>query len=123
MTLPQRAVAIVKRGLAILHPCVYGELGNATCRTELARALEREIALLLPGAEAKDVVDAFLARLDDVRQLVESDITAAYEGDPAATSRMEVVMAYPGVYAVTIHRLAHELYRLGVPVLPRISLA
>lgn len=120
MTLPQRAVAIVKRGLAILHPCVYGELGNATCRTELARALEREIALLLPGTEAKDVVDAFLARLDDVRQLVESDITAAYEGDPAATSRMEVVMAYPGVYAVTIHRLAHELYRLGVPVLPRI---
>ena len=120
MTLPQRAVAIVKRGLAILHPCVYGELGNATCRTELARALEREIALLLPQAAAKDIVEAFLARLDDVRRLVESDITAAYEGDPAATSRMEVVMAYPGVYAVTIHRLAHELYRLGVPVLPRI---
>lgn len=120
MTLPQRAVAIVKRGLAILHPCVYGELGNRACRDELARALAREIALLLPDRDAEAVTAAFLARLTEVRRLVETDITAAYEGDPAATSRMEVVMSYPGLYAVTIHRLAHELYRLGVPILPRI---
>jgi len=47
-------------------------------------------------------------------------VQAAYEGDPAATSRMEVVMAYPGMYAVTVHRLAHELYLLKVPILPRV---
>jgi serine O-acetyltransferase len=120
MTLPQRTVAIVKRGLAILHPCVYGELGNGTCLQEMARALEREVALLLPPARAKEIVSAFLARLPEVRRLVETDVTAAYEGDPAATSRMEVVMSYPGLHAVTVHRLAHELYRLGVPILPRI---
>lgn len=120
MTLPQRTVLIVKRGLAILHPCVYGELGSRDGVEALARDLEREIALLLPDRDSKEIVAAFTARLPDVRRLVETDITAAYEGDPAATSRMEVVMSYPGLYAVTIHRLAHELYRLGVPILPRI---
>lgn len=120
MTLPQRTVLIVKRGLAILHPCVYGELGNRDGIEALARDLEREIALLMPENDAAAVVGAFVGRLAEVRRLVETDVDAAYEGDPAATSRMEVVMSYPGLYAVTIHRLAHELYRLGVPILPRI---
>ena len=48
-----------------------------------------------------------------------SDVRAAYEGDPAATSPDEAVFCYPGVLAITKHRLAHELYRLGVPLLPR----
>ena len=51
---------------------------------------------------------------------METDVDAAYDGDPAATSRMEVVMAYPGLYAVTVHRLAHVLYKLKVPILPRV---
>ena len=120
MTLPQRIARIVRRGLAILHPCVYGELMSKTNVQELATELEREVELLCPDRSAKEIVDAFLARLPEIRRLVDSDIQAAYEGDPAATSRMEVVMAYPGVYAVTIQRLAHELYKLKVPVVPRI---
>jgi serine O-acetyltransferase len=120
MTLPQRIAMVVRQGLAFLHPCVYGELGASDLKGNIAAQLEREIAMLMPQADAKAIVAEFIAALPEVRRLVETDVTAAYEGDPAATSPMEVVMAYPGLYAVTIHRLAHELYRLGVPVIPRI---
>ena len=120
MTLPQRIALIVKRGLALLHPCVYGELGSKDTMAEIAAELEKEVAMLMPGTDAKAVVAAFMARLPEVKRLVETDVQAAYEGDPAATSPMEVVMAYPGLYAVTIHRLAHELYNLKVPIIPRI---
>ncbi len=120
MTLPQRIAIIVKRGLAFLHPCVYGELGRHDALGQLAADLEREIAMLMPHVDARQIVETFVARLPEVRRLVETDVTAAYEGDPAATSRMEVVMAYPGLYATTVHRLAHELYRLKVPIIPRI---
>ena len=120
MTLPQRIALIVRRGLALLHPCVYGELGSKNSVVELAAALEQEIALLQPGADAHAVVEAFVARLGEVKRLVETDVSAAYDGDPAATNRMEIVMAYPGVYAVTVHRLAHELWTLKVPILPRV---
>ena len=120
MTLPQRIALIVQRGLALLHPCVYGELGAKDPVASIAAGLEREIAMLMPGADAKAIVAQFVARLPEVRRLVETDVQAAYEGDPAATSPMEVVMAYPGLYAVAIHRLAHELYELKVPIIPRI---
>ena len=120
MTLPQRITVIVKRLLAHLHPCVYGELNASADADAIAESLEREIAMLIPGGDAAATTAAFISRLPEVRRIVETDVTAAYEGDPAATSRMEVVMASPGLYAVTIHRLAHELYRLKVPVIPRI---
>ncbi|MBR2940957.1 MAG: serine acetyltransferase [Kiritimatiellae bacterium] len=120
MTLPQRIALIVKRGLALLHPCVYGELGSKDLAAEIAAALEKEVAMLMPGKDAKALVAQFAARLPEVKRLVETDVQAAYEGDPAATSPMEVVMAYPGLYAVTIYRLAHELYNLKVPIIPRI---
>ena len=120
MTLPQRIALIVKRGLALLHPCVYGELASKDTTAEIAAELEKEVAMLMPGRDAKAVVAAFVARLPEVKRLVETDVQAAYEGDPAATSPMEVVMAYPGLYAVTIHRLAHELYNLKVPIIPRV---
>ena len=120
MTLPQRVAHIIRHGMSVLHPCVYGELGSGRAARDLADDLRRAIALLCPGRDPDEVVGAFVARIDAVRRLVETDIDAAYDGDPAATSRMEVVMSYPGVYAVTIHRLAHELYALNVPVIPRV---
>ena len=120
MTLPQRVALIVERAMALLHPCVYGELGAHDAVPRIATSLEHEISLLMPNADVKALVAAFVARLPKVRRLVDSDIQAAYEGDPAATSPMEVVMAYPGLYAVAIHRLAHELYTLKVPIIPRI---
>lgn len=103
-----------------MHPCVYGELGSKDNLANLASELRAEIALLCPERDAGEIIGAFIAKLPEIRRLVDSDVDAAYEGDPAATSRMEVVMAYPGLYAVTIHRLAHELYKLKVPIVPRI---
>ena len=120
MTLPQRIAHIVNHGLAALHPCVYGDLTARGAVGEIAADLQKEIALLCPGRDAKEIVDEFVAALPDVRRLVDTDVQAAYDGDPAATSRMEVVMAYPGLYAVTIHRLAHVLYKLKVPIIPRV---
>lgn len=61
-----------------------------------------------------------LDALPTLRATLENDITAAYEGDPAARSNMEVVMSYPGLYAITVHRIAHELYEAGVPLIPRV---
>lgn len=120
MTLPQRIAHILKHGMAVLHPCVYGELNSRGAIGEIASDLQREIALLCPDRDAAEIVAAFRERLPEVRRLVETDVQAAYDGDPAATSRMEVVMAYPGLYAVTIHRLAHELHKLKVPIIPRV---
>lgn len=120
MTLPQRIAHIVNHGLAALHPCVYGDLTARGAVGEIAADLQKEIALLCPDRDAKEIVDEFVAALPEVRRLVETDVQAAYDGDPAATSRMEVVMAYPGLYAVTIHRLAHVLYKLKVPIVPRV---
>ena len=120
MTLPDRIADIVRQGMVLLHPCVYGGLGANDAKSGICESLEREIALLMPGYDAKKIVGDFIARLPEVKRLVDTDVEAAYEGDPAATSPMEVVMAYPGLYAVTIHRMAHELYRLKVPIIPRI---
>ena len=119
MTLPERVEKLLKHAMALMHPCVYDELGK-TGELDIAGELLRELRLLMPKGDPEKTVTDFFNRLKEVRRLVDSDVTAAYEGDPAATSRMEVVMSYPGLYAVTVHRLAHELYRLKVPILPRV---
>ena len=62
----------------------------------------------------------FFRRIPAVRDLVQTDLQASYDGDPAATSYEEIIFSYPGLFAITVYRLAHELYRLGVPMLPRI---
>jgi serine O-acetyltransferase len=71
-------------------------------------------------AQAGVAVRAFAARLPAIRTLLDSDVLAAFHGDPAAGSVDEVLLCYPGVLAMIHHRLAHELYRLGLPLLARI---
>lgn len=68
---------------------------------------------------ADDAVDELARRLPKVRKLLGADARAAYEGDPAATSPDEAVFCYPGMTAITYQRIAHELYELGVPLIPR----
>ncbi len=70
-------------------------------------------------ARADDMTAGFLARLPEVRRLLATDVRAAYDGDPAATSPAETILCYPGVLALTCQRIAHELHLLGVPLLPR----
>ncbi|MDD2234499.1 MAG: serine acetyltransferase [Desulfitobacteriaceae bacterium] len=55
-----------------------------------------------------------------IRELLATDVQAAFDGDPAASSTDEIVFSYPGIFAISVHRLAHELYKLGVPLIPRI---
>ena len=62
----------------------------------------------------------FFGKIPAVRAMVQTDLQAAYDGDPAATSMAEIIFAYPGLFAITVYRLAHELYLLNVPMLPRI---
>ena len=71
-------------------------------------------------ARARTLSEIFMAELPAIGKMLLEDIEAAYEGDPAAISKMEVVMAYPGFRAITVHRLAHTLYSLQVPILPRV---
>ena len=72
-----------------------------------------------PRGDGKAVTDALMARMPAVRELLETDLVAAYEGDPAATCREEIITAYPAFEAMSVFRVAHELYVLGVPMLPR----
>ena len=73
-----------------------------------------------PDARALEIVREFGASLPDIRRLLDSDVLAAYHGDPAARSVDEVLLCYPGVHAVIHHRIAHRLYGLGVPLLARL---
>ena len=66
------------------------------------------------------ITHAFLSRLPAISRMLSTDVEAAYEGDPAATRPDEVIFCYPGVLAITNYRLAHELYSLKVPLIPRI---
>jgi serine O-acetyltransferase len=66
-----------------------------------------------------EIVKAFIATIPHMRSMLIEDVKAAYNGDPAALSYGEVKLAYPGLVAITSHRIAHELYGLGVPLIPR----
>ena len=70
--------------------------------------------------ESYRICRAFFDKLPTIREYVETDLLAAYDGDPAAGCFEEIILAYPGIRAVTVYRIAHELYLLKVPVLPRL---
>jgi serine O-acetyltransferase len=70
-------------------------------------------------ATAQQKTIALLSRLPDLRTILEQDVTAAFEGDPAAKGLSEIIFCYPGLEAVTVYRIAHELLQLGVPLIPR----
>lgn len=66
------------------------------------------------------VIKTFLQRLLVVREYLATDVEAAFDGDPAAFNKNEIILAYPGIWATAINRIAHELYKLNVPLIPRI---
>lgn len=72
------------------------------------------------GERSYEIVKAFIDTLPDIKALLELDIKAALQGDPAAANADEVIFCYPGFFAVFVYRLAHRLFDLGVPVIPRI---
>ena len=91
--------------------------------------LNRQITLVFRNAgqdeasaegKAQQVCLEFFRQIPQVRAMVQTDLEAAYDGDPAATGMAEIIFAYPGLFAITVYRLAHVLYTLNVPMLPRI---
>ena len=66
------------------------------------------------------IINEFLKQIPKVRRLIETDIEATFDGDPAAFDRSEIVLSYPGLYAIAVSRIAHELFLLNVPLIPRI---
>ena len=90
------------------------------CRIVLTDEIRKAAAFREDPLDADGMVNAFFSRLPAVKALLMKDIVALYEGDPAAKSREEVLLCYPGFYAITIFRLAHELYQLKVPLISRI---
>ncbi len=77
-------------------------------------------ALEQAQCHAQQVCLDFFRQIPQVRAMVQTDLQASYDGDPAATSMAEIIFAYPGLFAITVYRLAHVLYTLKVPMLPRI---
>ncbi len=70
--------------------------------------------------ESYRICKVFFKKLPTIRSYIETDLLAAFDGDPAAGCLEEIILAYPGLIAVTVNRLAHELYLLKVPVIPRL---
>ncbi|MHC1786663.1 MAG: serine O-acetyltransferase [Christensenellales bacterium] len=88
------------------------------------RRLMEQVALALPfdrdfGCDASCVGGRFITRLPDIKALLLKDAEAIYLGDPAARNIEEIILCYPGFHATLVYRLAHELYRLHVPLIPR----
>ncbi len=91
--------------------------------------LNKQISLACQGAgegeeaarqKAEEISLQFFQKIPSVRAVVQTDLQAFYDGDPAATDMSEIIFAYPGLFAITVYRLAHELHLLNVPLLPRI---
>ncbi len=143
ISLPDRraVIDVLKRLVAVLFPGCHGTgplaagaaSSPAVVRDEL-EAVEQALAeqctrayayaggapdndFAKAGAEA---AAAMLEALPEIRAMLADDIVAAYEGDPAAQSTMEVVISYPGFLAIAVHRLAHVLYKRKVPLVPRV---
>jgi len=88
---------------ALLHQCKLKQCDSEGCHTM-----------------AVEVTEHLLNQLPKIRGLLKTDIQAAFDGDPAASSFEEIILSYPGLKAITVHRIAHELYLKNVPLIPRI---
>jgi serine O-acetyltransferase len=90
---------------------------------QITRALRHELCQESPHIDfealAQKKAIEFLKRLPNVRHLLDQDVAAAFRGDPAAKNHHEIIFCYPGLEAITVYRLAHEMLHLGVPYIPR----
>lgn len=95
--------------------------------------LNKQIKMVLPYGEeygklseeklaekAQEMTNAFFGKIPQIREYLDTDLQAIFDGDPAARNKDEIIFAYPGFYAITVFRLAHELFLLDVPMIPRI---
>lgn len=135
-------IDIVRKLLKILYPGYYSDKVYKiySLKNNLSAAIEdvifhlnKQIMIVLKycstypeytdcelDEKAKNTTFDFMEKIPQIRAYLDTDIQAAYEGDPAAESKDEVILSYPGLYAISVYRVAHELFLLGVPMIPRI---
>ena len=105
----------------------------ATTTEDIAYRLCKQVALALRFDEAyadadedtveeraQEVTVTFLKALPRIREYLDTDIQALFDGDPASQSADEIIIAYPGLYAISVYRFAHEFYTMNVPIIPRV---
>ena len=102
----------VARLIALLRSAMYPHIfGTSSRRGSAASAIAVE--------ETDTLILRFLEQIPEIKACLETDIQAAYDGDPAAMSCDEIMLAYPAFEAISIYRMAHRLYKMGIPMLPR----
>jgi len=109
--------AYVADALGELAPKIEREMEHCLC---YGRERESSAEFGECAPRAHELTRVFLSRLAEIRALMVRDVQAAFDGDPAATNLDEVILAYPGVLAVSVYRIAHALHDLGVPMMARI---
>lgn len=111
-----------------MYPEVFGACVSIAdeCRCAIRENLCKAAELLggilprvMPDCDGEKLTHELISELPEIKATLQTDIQAAYEGDPAAKCREEVMLAYPAFEAISIYRLAHKLYTMGVPILPR----
>lgn len=124
-------VSIIKKIQSIMFPD-YFRLEDSLIKSgesladELFIALKRQISAAYAffdeaaAVDTEEIAYSVMESLPELKRKLLKDVTAIYEGDPAATSPEEVILSYPGFYAISIYRLAHELYIRRIPYIPRL---
>ena len=127
----QAVILLIKDIRRLIFPAYYGEAALMSLAPEdyaalllerIEKQLFRQIALTLPAGQedrAADLAAEMVAKLPQIAQKVQMDLEATFDGDPAAASREEILFSYPGLFAILVYRVAHELYHLQIPILPR----
>jgi serine O-acetyltransferase len=114
----ENLAAHVAQQLKVVAPKIEREIEHCLCYARERQGAKSEFGECAP--RARDLSVVFMRRLAGIRRLLVLDVQAALDGDPAATDLDEVILAYPGVLAVSVYRIAHALYDLGVPMMARI---
>ncbi len=99
---------------------IHYNLRKQIIKASLCCGRQTEICEEKREMEANKICLKFLESISSVREVLATDVQAAYDGDPAAYSMDEIIYSYPGLYAIMVYRYAHELYKLEVPLIPRI---
>ncbi|MBR0310844.1 MAG: serine acetyltransferase [Oscillospiraceae bacterium] len=131
LRLPNRKaiIEIIRLFQKLMFPVYYGEKHllklppeqyGALLMEQIFDALSAQIAQTMDDDRARNVTGELLTRMPELQRLLQKDLEAFFEGDPAAHNREEVVLSYPGFFAIFIYRIAHELYVRDVPMIPRI---
>ena len=108
----------IAEAVSTLAPKIEREMEHCLCYGREIAPSRAEFGDCAP--QARELTQVFLGRLPEIRGLLVRDVQAAFDGDPAASNLDEVVLAYPGLLAVSVYRIAHALYDLGVPMMARI---